>query len=157
MAWTTPRTYVATELVTAVILNGDVRDNLRELWHEVLVQDFTAAIAPTGEWTSSAVTFSGNPIRLQFDIPFAVGPNTGGSQVATKWRKDGADFADAMTAFNNVIASADSMGVAFRKRVAAPSSGSHTYGLKNNGGTGMTFHASAGSPATLTIWEKGGS
>jgi hypothetical protein len=31
MAWTTPRTYVAAETVTAAILNTDVRDNLRAI------------------------------------------------------------------------------------------------------------------------------
>ena len=31
MTWTTPRTYVALEVLTAVILNADIRDNLTAL------------------------------------------------------------------------------------------------------------------------------
>jgi hypothetical protein len=51
--------------------------------------------------------------------------------------------------------SADMLGVVFEKKIDAPTSGSHTYGLRNNGTSGMTLQASSNSPATFTIWERG--
>lgn len=72
MAWTTPRTYTAGELVTAAILNGDVRDNLSSLRNSLFdtaVSTVTGtqndyALAAEGvsvlRWNgASPVTFSG--------------------------------------------------------------------------------------------------
>jgi hypothetical protein len=75
--------------------------------------------------------------------------------VETRWQRDGTNFAYAVDAFNNVIASPDGLGLFFRKP-DTPSAGAHTYGFRNNGTASMTYVASTNSPAVLTIWEKGG-
>lgn len=154
MAWTTPRTWVALEVPTAAIFNTHVRDNLKMLYHEALNQDFTSSIGGGATWTSSAYTYSGAPIILEFAIPFGVGPNTPSGSVATTWQKDGTDYLWAVDPWNNAIASSDMLGIFFRYRIPAPSSGSHTYGLHIQGS--HAFYASATNPASLTIWERGG-
>ncbi len=53
MAWTTPRTYVAGEIVTASILNVDVRDNLnalKEKHREIIAQRAAAQAIVNQAW-----------------------------------------------------------------------------------------------------------
>jgi hypothetical protein len=59
MAWTTPRTYVAGEVVTASILNVDVRDNLNALKdkHREIVALRTVAKAVTNQAWQDAGQF----------------------------------------------------------------------------------------------------
>lgn len=45
MSWTTPRTYVVDENVTATIFNTDHRDNLREVYHAKGSSSFSIAAA----------------------------------------------------------------------------------------------------------------
>jgi len=51
MAWTTPRTWVAGELVTATMLNAQVRDNENFIWSE---GTWTPTIGSTGGAASGA-------------------------------------------------------------------------------------------------------
>lgn len=78
MAWTSPRTYVAGELVTAAILNTDIRDNLLAL---------STWVSFTPTWTGSGSnpsigngTLTGKYVRagqlVIFDITLVIGSTT---------------------------------------------------------------------------------
>jgi len=58
MAWTSPRTWVVAEMVTAALLNAHVRDNLKE---------FEVEIAGPGGWIVPTLSgwshFATNPVR----------------------------------------------------------------------------------------------
>lgn len=56
MAWTDPRTWVTSELVTAAILNTHIRDNSRELWRET----FFVAFSTVGGTPGNAGIYGGN-------------------------------------------------------------------------------------------------
>src|SRR5262245_42528639 len=60
MAWTTPRTWVAGELVTATIMNSHVRDNLNYLYTAV-----TGVAKPSLQWTA----FGNNPPATAYATP----------------------------------------------------------------------------------------
>ena len=65
MAWTTPRTYVGGELLTATILNTDIRDNLNALKDRI--QSGTVSITPVANTPTS--------ITVTFPVAFASTPS----------------------------------------------------------------------------------
>jgi hypothetical protein len=152
-----PETWVATSAdTTAATFNERIRDAFGDLYRILHYEEFTADAAPLGgTWTTSAVTFEGSPIILRVWVPMVTGPSIVSSSMEVRWQRDGSNIAYAIDAFNNTSVSADMLGVVFEKKIDAPTSGSHTYGLRNNGTSGMTLQASSNSPATFTIWERG--
>jgi len=77
MAWTAPRTYVTAELITAAILNTDVRDNLKELWHVVETTALGSVSTPSNAGiltlnsgtiiaTLTSRTYPGFPVEIEF-------------------------------------------------------------------------------------------
>ena len=75
MAWTDPRTWVNAEVVTFTVMNTHVRDNLRELWHELNYTEFTASVSVTATTeatantivSSGAITYVAQPILIEFE------------------------------------------------------------------------------------------
>jgi hypothetical protein len=130
---------------TVANYNERIRDAFGDLYRILHYEEFTA----------DAVTFEGSPIILRVWVPMVTGPSIVSSSMEVRWQRDGSNIAYAIDAFNNTSVSADMLGVVFEKKIDAPTSGSHTYGLRNNGTSGMTLQASSNSPATFTIWERG--
>jgi len=56
MAWTTPRTWVTSELVTAAMMNTDIRDNINFLYTQVASQFMLSA---RGGWPSTTLGCGG--------------------------------------------------------------------------------------------------
>lgn len=101
MAWTTPRTWVAGEVVTAAILNIDHRDNLKAIgdaWTAYTPVWTTTGTAPSlgngsltgafraaGKYTTfrikllagSTTTFGTGEFRFTYPVSAAVNPNPG--------------------------------------------------------------------------------
>ena len=65
MAWTSPRTWVASEVVSAATMNQHVRDNLQFLYSRI--QTGTATITPSAPNTPTSIT-------VTFPVPFASTP-----------------------------------------------------------------------------------
>lgn len=64
MEWTKPRTWVDGEIVTVTHFNSNIRDNLRETWHEVFYGEFTAAVFAT---SAGVDVVSSGPIAYAAD------------------------------------------------------------------------------------------
>lgn len=136
MAWSTPRTWSNGEIVNQTMLNTDVRDNMRELWHEVAYVEFTSTVTATaGTHTeaspldivsSGAITYEANPIIVEFYVGTAsfAGNGTTDSSGISLW--------DGSTDLGRMFAEVSTMQTSFEGplnlfRRLTPTAASHTY------------------------------
>jgi hypothetical protein len=163
MAWTTPATFATNETpLTSTKLNTHLRDNMRELWHEVAYVEFTAPVtltnathtelAPADIVSSGAITYVANPILVEFYAPNYV---PGGNGAINLW--DGTT--DLGRLIDNVAASP--AGIYLPRRLT-PTAASHTYKIVGwaNGGNGSVVAGAGGvgveMPGFIRIMQKGG-
>ena len=67
MAWTSPRTWVAGEIVTAALLNTHVRDNLNDLADGAWGRDTTFVVKPSNESVIASTTMQ-DDAHLQLPV-----------------------------------------------------------------------------------------
>jgi hypothetical protein len=162
MAWGVPRTWTNTEIVTQTMMNTDVRDNMRELWHEVAYVEFTTTAsttthteaAPLDVVSSGALTYVANPIIVEFFGPlYSIGNNVGALNL---W--DGSTDLGRLNGLNQNF----SYAVHLRRRLT-PTAASHTYKvvLWTTGAAATSVLAGAGGagvamPGYIRILQKGG-
>lgn len=161
MAWSTPRTWVNGEIPTQTEFNTDVRDNMRELWHEVAYVEFTADVASTTATeaapldivSSGARTYVANPLLIEF---FCVRANH--SVRISLW-----DDVTDLGRWWASDAATDSQNPIFLARRLTPTAASHTYKARlwTSGGASATVSAGAGGVATklpgyIRVLQKGG-
>jgi hypothetical protein len=157
VAWGIPRTWTNGEIVTQTMLNTDVRDNMRELWHEVAYVEFTADVTiagvaeatPTDIVSAGAITYVANPIIVEFFSPRVL-VNTGGVSL---W--DGTDLGRLGRSAGSALID----GPFYAWRRFTPTAASHTYKVRGWG----NFTAEAGAwgvgtdgPGFIRITQKGG-
>jgi hypothetical protein len=162
MAWTAPATFSTSEVVTATKLNTHIRDNMKELWHEVAYVEFTAnvasttatEVAPLDVVSSGAITYVANPIIIEFGCN---GYNANGSSGALNlW--------DDLTDLGRLHHIHTGTGYPyFRSRRLTPTAASHTYKVRlwTTGGVSSTVYAGAGGvgvelPGYIRVLQKGG-
>lgn len=167
MAWATPKTWTNTTLTTTD-LNQHVRDNERELWHELSYTEFTSnvSVTATTEGTantvvsSGAVTYDGNPVILKFECVSWFHDTSGGDLTLVLF--DVSTALGILWAHGNATATSTDMGGVIATRRFTPSAGSHTYQVKayTNAGTATVAAGAGGAgtrfPGTLQILGKGG-
>jgi hypothetical protein len=163
MAWTTPASYTNT-LISAADMNL-IRDNLRELWHEVAYTEFTSNVSvtatssasPNDVVSSGAITYANVPHLIEFYSPQAAA-QTAQSLAIMLWddTTDLGIIGAVGSAATNVATSV------FLARRLTPTAASHTYRIRAYGTSG-THVISAGvggtavpMPGSLRIWAKGG-
>jgi hypothetical protein len=164
MAWTTPATYTNT-LISATDMN-QIRDNLRELWHEISYTEFTSTVSvtstnsasPTDVVSSGAITYANVPHLIEFYAPQAA-VETAKVLAVMLWdgTTDLGIIGQVGNAASNVAPSV------FLARRLTPSAASHTYRIRAyvSAGTTTTIEAGVGGtgvlmPGSLRIWAKGG-
>lgn len=166
MSWTTPRTWVAGEVVTAAMGNTHWRDNLNETWHEVGYTEFTSTVlantvlevAATSVVSAGALTFSGAPATVEFGCP---GLAPGGSVTGGLNLWDSATDLGRMFDGRVVTMSSTDYPV-FLVRRLTPSAGSHTYSVRVWNTSASNFNVVAGAggasttlPGYIRIWQRG--
>lgn len=162
MAWSTPRDWSNGEIVTQTMLNTDVRDNMRELWHEVAYTEFTANVvssaantegSPLDVVSSGAVTYAAIPAIIEFYCP---GYSQTGQGALSLW--------DASTDLGRLTTATPSNyitpGLHVVRRLT-PTAASHTYKVRGWGNGTGTCYAGAGGTAThmpgfIRVLVKGG-
>lgn len=158
MAWTPPATFGVNEIVTASKLNTHVRDNMKEVWHEVAYVEFTATVSSSSAVlvdvvSAGSVTYAGFPILVEFYSPYVAIVSTGRLALIG----DGTDLGN--------LAASNADGGTGGKRRLTPSAAAHTYKVQiagSGGGGTSSVVAGAGGVATnlpgfIRILEKGGS
>jgi hypothetical protein len=135
MAWTTPRTYVSGEILTAAILNTHVRDNenalLGPFWFYIDGQsirpDLTSGCdAPTDQTTTASnplimgCGFSGTADNYaQFKIPFPKSWNAGTVTFRIRWTSPNAGSGDVQWRLEGIARSdGESIDAAFGGTIA---------------------------------------
>lgn len=95
MAWTDPRTWVTSELVTAAIMNTHIRDNAKELWREIVKVDAGSQVATPGNAglyginagtvyvSLGSIVFSGRPGLIEVQIPIIY--ESGTADISSAW------------------------------------------------------------------------
>jgi hypothetical protein len=164
MAWTPPASYTNT-LISATDMNL-IRDNLRELWHEINYTEFTSSVSvtstnsasPTDVVSSGAITYANVPHLIEFYAPQAR-VETAKALLLMLW--DGATDLGIIGQVGN--AASNTAPSVFLARRLTPTAASHTYRIRAyvTAGTTTTLEAGAGGvnvtmPGTLRIWAKGG-
>jgi hypothetical protein len=160
MAWSTPRTWVNGEVVTQTELNTDVRDNMRELWHEIAYVEFTADVSvtgvaeasPTDVVSSGAITYAALPIIIEFRAILYDNVSQAGS--LSLW--------DGATDLGRITQSQASVLIrapVFTSDRLTPTAASHTYKVRMWGTA--TVYAGAGGvgtkrPGFIRILQRGG-
>lgn len=160
MAWTTPRTWVTSEVVTASLLNTHLRDNLNFLKSGVVSSTtVSASVGPTSATTelvvasAPAVTLDGTTqVEVMFNwynVTYTVatdsflmrlydGPTAGSGTQVAQW----------------LLAIAANGGSGNIRAILTPSAASHTYTARlfRSAGTGTaTLVATATTPATISV------
>jgi hypothetical protein len=164
MAWTAPRTYVASELISSTIFNTDVRDNLRELWHQVYYEERTSSVTlGTGDTTiitGASQTYTAEPILVQFVSP-RVRSATNGERIELSLYDTTGTNLGVLAVVHPSAASIGSQSVHAARKLT-PTAAAHTYMIRglSTSGTG-TVHENTGVTGTLLasylqIWQKGG-
>lgn len=165
MGWTSPRTWVTSEVVTAAQMNAHVRDNLLFLKSGVAaVSTITASVGPTSSTTelvvaSQAVSLDGSTLVEiaftwyninktiagdTFDVYLYDGPTAGSGTLLAHWIAPGAAVSSTVIGSGSI------------RSIITPSAGAHTYTARiaRTAGSGTaTMSASATNVATLSIWQ----
>jgi hypothetical protein len=164
MPWTDPATYGNT-LISAADMNL-IRDNLRELWHEINYTEFTSSVSvtstnsasPTDVVSSGAITYANVPHLVEFFSP-QVAAET--AKVVSVMLWDASTDLGILGAVGN--AASNTAASVFLGRRLTPTAASHTYRIRAyvsagtisviSGGVGGT---GAAMPGYIRIWAKGG-
>lgn len=159
MAWSPPHTYANLEVPNAALLNTDIRDNMRELWHEIAYAEWIGQILTTNIVVDTgAQTYTAVPIFIEFFAPAA---NSGASDAITVRLYDGATQLGVLARVGLSDVSV------FAARRLTPTAGSHQYLVKVHGGSagngqggvsGGTIGTSASTayvPGFIRIMQKG--
>jgi len=134
MAWTAPRTWAVGELLTATLLNQQLRDNMKLLWRELSYTEFTSDVSVTATAEASpndvvsagAATYEAKPIRITFHAPSVVTGSTNGSQVFLNlW--DGSTDLGRLATIGTGDGTQPVQSPVQVTRKFTPSAGSHTY------------------------------
>ena len=159
IAWSTPRNWENGEIPTQTEFNAHLRDNMRELWHEVAYVEFTAdvtvtsavAATPTDIVSSGAIVYVANPILIEFYSPY-VNPSANTELYLSLW--------DATTGLM-ILAAASSDdqarggGAIHAVRRLTPTAASHTYKIRGWNSSGSTGLVRAGAGGTEAAWAPG--
>ncbi len=166
MAWTSPRTWVAGELITAAIMNAHVRDNLLILKDPISDDYLTNEGA---DYTTTSTSFvdvdatnlaftlvtNGGPVMIGF---LGTGKSSAGLQMHFDVDLDGARIAGDDGMVSTTIAVATAVAFAFVFLKSSLSAASHIFKLqwKVTGGTGTLFAgAGTGGQDTHTqFWAR---
>lgn len=134
MAWTTPRTWVAGETLTAALLNTHLRDNMNVVPIELGTTEFTANVTvsatteagATTVVTAPAITFDGTTVALiEFFAPYV---DSSAAPVLTFVLYDGAA---SIGIFGGItITAASNRYLARLTRRLTPSNAAHTYSIR---------------------------
>lgn len=153
MAWTAPSTWTTGTVVTAAQLNAQLRDNMKELWREVAYAQITsnATTAATTEGTatqivsSGAVTYTAEPILIEFYCPYLANSDSGATTTLTLF-----DDTTVVGIIGKAQAAAGNAGHATHLMYRlTPTAASHTYLVKFHTSAGTsTANAGAGGSAT---------
>jgi len=170
MAWTTPRTYVTAELITAAILNTDVRDNLRETWHIVETTALGSVSTPSnagiyglnsGTIIASLTTrtYPGFPVIIQFDCQVVYeSATTDGSWVVGLHEGNAAYPSGPVTPGIVILMQGLSgqYGSGLAQWQFTPTNASHVYTAYLWSGNGTGGDVAVCTNGRLRLWEKGG-
>lgn len=163
MAWTTPRTWVTSEVVTAAMMNAHVRDNMNIAVNSALGDSIVTAnqttisseVDLTGLTASFTQPANAQMIRVSGSIRYG---GTTADDVATLRIKEGATVLQvAEQCVSRPIANVNPV-LAASVIIPSPSAGAHTYklSLQRSVGTGdMTMTASTTHPAYILIESLG--
>jgi hypothetical protein len=164
VAWNAPADWANLEVVTHTKLNAQLRDNMKELWHQIAYTEFTGNVSSTTTVadvvSSGAITYSAFPIIIEFSSP-AVDPGANQTLSLSLW--DGViDLGIIAQISTPTNASSGASSSVYESRQLTPSAASHTYKVRttNSAGTG-TVKAGAGGagvlmPGFIRIWQRGG-
>jgi hypothetical protein len=153
MAWTTLRTWTTGELVTAAMMNQQIRDNmgyLGELYYAerttALTLSSTSSTSPDDVMAGAALTYAATPIVIEFYAPAYQTPSTaaGHNCNITLW-----DGATDLGLIAKVVGPGNSVGTTqtpiYVVRKLTPTAGSHTYKIRAYfANTAGTFNFGAG-------------
>jgi hypothetical protein len=157
VAWTDPPSYTNGQIITQTDLHVGLRDNMRELWHEIAYVEFTSNVVvsgvaeatPTDIVSSGAVTYTAAPIILEFWCYSATH-----SVNISLW-----DGATQVTRWRFMEVSVDSSVPYHLVRRLTPTAASHTY--KARAWSTGTIYAGAGGvgvnpPGFMRVLQRGG-
>jgi hypothetical protein len=172
MAWTDPQTFATNESpLTSTKLNTNLRDNMRELWHEVAYVEFAATVtasagvnteaAPLDVVSSGAVTYIAAPTLVEFYCPISKFTSTAGAVLG------GISLWDSATDLGRLLTqsgtSETNSGEVYAARRFTPTAASHTYKVRIWAGTGASAVVSAGAggvgvtlPGYIRVLQRGG-
>lgn len=149
MAWTTPRTWVAGETISAAQLNANVRDNTNALYREISYTERTTDVSITATTEAGATTiltaaaFTANGTDAYEISCFGSRLQLPGAGLTTTlWLYlDGASVGQIGYYHGNA---GDAVVTVSRRLV--PASGSRTFSLRGSNSTGATstFYAGTG-------------
>jgi hypothetical protein len=165
VAWTAPRTWVTSELVTSAILNTHVRDNLKELWRVIETIPHSGGSSGPGNASiyGTAVnpivglttrTYPGYPIEIRFQTAYIY------ETVTT----DGGWVLGIDDTTVNVATTAQILGQGWNTQQGGglyshritPSAASHTYKISLWSQNGTGADVAACGPGSLVLLERGG-
>ena len=158
MAWTDPPSYTNGQIITQTDLHVGLRDNMRELDHQIAFVPFTSDVSTTTSIdvvSAGAITYAAVPHVIEF-MCISVTFNSASAYLA---------LFDGSTDLGIMVhpgAGGGDMGGTYRQRLT-PTAASHTYKIVavSAGGTTTTVRAGAGGPTTkmngyIRIMAKGG-
>ena len=167
MAWTDPASFSNLEVVTFTKLNTHLRDNMRELWHELAYVEFTSnvSVTATTEATANsivsagALTYVANPIFIEFEC-YAWAHDTAVGDLDLVLY-DGST-SQGLLWEHKFATSGGAIGGLRTARRLTPTAASHTYSIRGFTNTGTaTVSAGVGGvgaamPGFIRITQKGG-
>jgi hypothetical protein len=169
MSWTPPRDWSDTEIYTVTHFNAQLRDNMRECFHELNYVPFTSPVTATAAGvevaTSGAITYDPDPYNTAFTTPVLV--EFYSCRVTTPVRLTLYDaatvvgdisFVGVLLGTGNLGAGAPDGPVTAEYRFSPPA-GSHTYRVVAKG-SGVVAAGAGGStgvaePGYLRVLQRG--
>jgi len=154
MAWTTPRdwTGISDDIVTAAMLNTDVRDNLLFLGG---TSDVTTGHTHTGAAGMGAASMSGLTLTALGTLTFA---DTGAPDAAGELQRHGNDLKWYGSSVVNLTAADASAGTASLRTLGTTSvkaaAGNHTHGIDEIG-TPVAYESGRGNYNGQTWYDAG--
>jgi hypothetical protein len=160
MAWTTPRSWVAGEVVTAALLNTHLRDNLTATPRGVLgYAEVTASQGTFGaetDITGLSVTITAGTAR-RIKVTAQAGVNTNGGAVDDVAGLNVKEGATLLTYQRVGRVGATTLGIGAQV-ILTPTAGSHTYKVsmvREAGSGGLTMVAGTVAPAFILVEDLG--
>lgn len=162
MSWTSPRTWIAGEIVTAAELNTHVRDNLnavvRELAYAQIVSTVVFAATPVEVVAAPTLSFDGSTaVMIQFYCSDFSSTSSGGAALVLY--DNGASVAVISGNYSVTSLTWGAVNAFIRK---VPSAGSHTFSIRgtSNGASNASVVAGDGvsghsAPAFIRVLAAG--